>query len=110
MKYHNTKTENKPFGVKCTVYGCGFEWYKGSPMTDEELKEHRCIHFLDLSNTDSDIKIVFRYKDGSYSDPMGVENKDHKKIDTIEVYKGKKGEETIIGFITYEIPQHKDGE
>lgn len=34
-----------PWGVKCMVYGCGFEWYKGSPMTNQELKEHRCIHF-----------------------------------------------------------------
>ena len=45
--YHDEKNpeEQRPNGVKCTVYGCGFEWYKGSPMTDEELKEHRCIHF-----------------------------------------------------------------
>ena len=44
MKDFKKKGE-KPWGVKCMVYGCGFEWYKGSPMTDKELKGHRCIHF-----------------------------------------------------------------
>lgn len=41
-----SKVEKKPNGVKCMIYGCGFEWYKGRPMTDQELLEHRCIHMF----------------------------------------------------------------
>jgi hypothetical protein len=55
------------------------------------------------TKTENEIMVVFKYKDGSCSDPIKVENRYDKKIDSVEVYKGQEGEETIIGFIPYDI-------